>query len=316
MLKRTLSFVTAATLTACSTSPNVVRTPQSEAAPLRIIDAHAHFQDSDGKVLQGPSPKMLDEFKASNVVGAVVHASRSNAAPTLGKDLPVKFALCAAIVPKLATVRLVEKGLKAGQFQCMKVYLGYVGKWATDPFYLPFYRLAEKYDVPVVFHTGDTYDKMAPVKFADPLTVDDVAIKYPKVKFVIAHMGNPWFRSAAEVVYKNDNVYVDMSALMLGDLAKEEPEKVEELVIKPMKWFFLYVENPKKFMFGTDWPLLTEKSYIDVVKRAIPQKYWEDVFYNNAIRVFKTLAGAAPAVEITEPAKAIAPASPASPKPE
>lgn len=284
------------------------RASQSEAPLERIIDAHAHFEDSSGNVLAGPSAKMLQEYRDSNVVGAVVHAARKNAPPSWGRNEPVKFAVCAALVPP-RTVNEVEKGIKEGRYQCMKVYLGYTPKWASDSYYQQFYKLAQKLDVPVVFHTGDTYDKMAPVKYADPLTVDDVAIKYPKVKFVIAHMGNPWFHSAAEVVYKNDNVYVDMSALMLGDLSKEDPEALEELMVKPIRWFFYYVENPKKFMFGTDWPLVTVKPYIDVIKRAVPRKDWEDVFYNNATRVFKTLAS-------TGSGKEASPATPASPKPE
>lgn len=262
--------------------------PRGEAPLPRVIDAHAHFEDASGKVLPGPSAKMYAEFAENNVLGAVVHASRSGPPPAGYQDAPVRFAVCAAVVPE-RTVKEVEAGLRDGRYSCMKVYLGYVPKFASDPFYAPFYRLAEKYDVPVVFHTGDTYDKMAKVKYADPLTVDEIAVTYPKVRFVIAHMGNPWIQSAAEVTYKNDNVYVDTSALMLGDLTKASEESVEELVVKPIHWFLLYVENPKKLLFGTDWPLLDVKSYIAAVKRAIPKKDWDDVFYLNATRVFKSL---------------------------
>ena len=169
----------------------------------------------------------------------------------------------------------------------MKVYLGYIPKYASDPFYHDFYRLAEKYQLPVVFHTGDTYDKKAKVKFAEPLQIDEIALQYPKVNFVLAHMGNPWIQSAAEVVYKNDNVFVDVSALMLGDVSKANPEALEELAIKPIRWFWLYVENPKKLMFGSDWPLMEVKPYIQAVMKAIPSEHWDAVFYKNAADLFK-----------------------------
>ena len=42
-----------------------------------------------------------------------------------------------------------------------------------------------------------------------PLLVDDVAVDNPDVKFVMAHFGNPWLIDAAEVIYKNDNVWAD-----------------------------------------------------------------------------------------------------------
>jgi predicted TIM-barrel fold metal-dependent hydrolase len=278
----------ALSLVSCSHSPvTAERAPAVEAAPelpKRIIDAHAHW---DSPKNPQPTQAMLDEYVPNGVVGAVVHSSRKDFRKVdIKADSPVKYAVCAAIVPG-AKVKDVERGIRAGDYQCMKIYLAYVPKWSYDAFYTPFYQLAEKTGVPVVFHTGDPFDKMAKVKYADPLTVDEIAVTYPKVTFVIAHMGNPWIQTAGEVVYKNDNVYVDTSALLLDDLSKLNPESVEELVVKPIRWFYLYVENPRKILFGTDWPLLKVKPYIEAVARAIPKEHWDDVFHNNAARVFK-----------------------------
>ena len=108
-----------------------------------------------------------------------------------------------------------------------KIYLGYVHRYAYDPVYRPYYEFAGKYKVPVVFHTGDTASKRAKLKYADPLTVDEVAVDYPNTTFVIAHCGNPWIESAAEVAYKNDNVYLECSALLTGDLSSMRPRQVE-----------------------------------------------------------------------------------------
>lgn len=265
-----------------STGPRVLASKPE--LPKRIIDAHAHWENP--KEVQ-PGERMKAEYLENRIVGAVVHSSRKDKTPvSIAKDSPIKFAVCAAVVPG-TTVAEVQKGIQEKRFSCMKIYLAYVPKYANDPFYKPFYKLAEKTGVPIVFHTGDPYDKMAKVKYADPLQIDDIAVENPKVTFVLAHMGNPWVQSAAEVVYKNDNCYVDVSALMLDDISKSNPESVEELVVKPIRWFYLYVENPKKILFGTDWPLLKVRPYVEAVARAIPPEHWEDVFYNNAARVFK-----------------------------
>jgi len=229
---------------------------------------------------------LSEEFRKNSVVGGVVHFSDAeNFQVIVDRTGPVQWITCMGLHEN-DTASKVEKGIREGRFQCIKVYLGYVPKWATDPFYKSFYRLAEKYQIPVVFHTGDTHDKMAKVKYADPLQIDEVAVEYPKVKFVIAHMGNPWFDSAAEIVYKNDNVYVDVSGLLLGDVSKMDQEALEELVIKPVKWFYAYVENPKKFLFGSDWPLVAIQPYIDLMKKIIPEKDWEGFFHGNAKQVF------------------------------
>ena len=137
-----------------------------------------------------------------------------------------------------------------------------------------------------MFHTGDTYSIKGKLKFADPLTIDQVAVDHPKVKFVIAHCGNPWIESAAEVAYKNPNVYLDASAFMIGDLSRLSPEATEAYVVKPLKWIFGYLEDPSKIMYGTDWPLTNMKSYITVIKKAIPKEHWKKVFYQNAVDVF------------------------------
>jgi len=258
--------------------------------PSKVIDAHSHFTSEEADRGSQPGPEMEKAFLEANVIGAVIHLPRDRAKSQKlimdRKRAKFKMAICAAIVPGEDFNR-IEVGLKSGEFQCMKVYLGYIPRWASDPFYLKFYQLAEKYSVPVVFHTGDTYDKKAKVKYAEPLQIDEVALKFPKVNFVIAHMGNPWIQSAAEVVYKNDNVYVDISALMLGDVSKAKPEAVEELAIKPIRWFWLYVDNAKKMRFGSDWPLMSVRTYVELVMRAIPKEHWDDVFYNNAAELFK-----------------------------
>lgn len=282
-------------LTACASQSNYVRPWDNWAAttppPLDfpIIDAHAHFDHPEHHNEQ-PAPEMVKAFKEANIKGAVIHYHEGEAAATKldRKNAPFKMATCAGLVPG-TTVRHVDEGIQKGQYQCIKVFLGYVGKWAMDPFYQPFYKLAVKRNVPVVFHTGDTYStKKDPIfiKYTDPLQVDEVAVLNPNVKFVIAHMGSPWIESAAEVVYKNPNVYTDLSAFVLGDCSTLPPEEAYEIIVRPIHWFFIFAANPKKIMFGSDWPLLKIPPYIQAVQRAIPKEHWKAVFHDNAAELF------------------------------
>lgn len=263
------------------------RTEQTD-PNLKIIDAHlhTHFKGTahewSGRFDSRES--LLKEMAENNVVGAVSHTELYEKDYHPGLDAN-GIIHCAGVGPKIQVARL-EKGLKAGHFRCIKIYLGYVAQYASDKNYDPVYSLAAKYKVPVVFHTGDTYDKDGLLKYSDPLTIDEVAVKHRGVNFVIAHMGNPWIQSAAEVAYKNPNVYIDVSALLIGDLTKTSAEDMEEYVVKPIRWAFGYAEDPGKLMFGTDWPLADMKSYIAAVKRAIPREHWSAVFHDNAVKVF------------------------------
>jgi len=257
-------------------------------SPLRIIDAHTHTDFSGGYEKTSGIPMTRDEFfkefEEAGVVGGVAHTDLyEKGYVDLKSDNVIH---CAGVDAKI-NVPVLEAGLKSGMFGCIKIYLGYVRQWAYDPNYEPAYKLAEKYDVPVVFHTGDTYSQTAHVKYADPLTIDEVAVDHPKVRFVIAHCGNPWIISAAEVAYKNPNVWLDGSALMIGDLTKASKASVDRLIVQPISWIFSYTEDPSKLMFGTDWPLTRIKPYVDAFKRAIPKEHWNAVFHDNAAKVFK-----------------------------
>lgn len=72
------------------------------------------------------------------------------------------------------------------------------------------FRIAAKYDVPVMIHCGATYAREAKVRMAHSLLVDDVAVDYPDVRFVTGHLGDPWFQDTAEVLCKNDNVFAEL----------------------------------------------------------------------------------------------------------
>lgn len=264
------------------------QTPTSTDERIPIIDVHTHTSF-------GPTPERTSgikrtqeqyfrEWQEAGVVGAVAHTSASGEG---FYDLRARNVIYCAGIGNEVDVTTLESGLHSGKFGCIKIYLGYIHRFAYDAAYQPVYQLAKKYDVPVVFHTGDTYSAKAKLKFADPLTIDEVAVDHPDVRFVIAHCGNPWIESAAEVAYKNPNVYLECSALLIGDLDQKRKQDVETYVVRPIAWIFGYLEDPTKLMFGTDWPLTAMKPYVEAYKRAIPKEHWKAVFHDNAVRVFK-----------------------------
>ena len=258
---------------------------QDESVP--IIDVHTHTpfgSAAEQSNARHKEEEFFKEWRDAGVVGAVAHTTASGGNFYNLKSRNVIY--CGGVGDNV-DVKRIENGLKSGAYGCIKVYLGYTYRYAYDPQYEPIYRLAQKYDVPVVFHTGDTNSTKAKLKFADPLTIDEVAVDHPRVNFVIAHCGNPWIESAAEVTYKNPNVYIECSALLTGNLDQMPKEKVETYVVRPIAWIFGYIEDPKKMMFGTDWPLVSMKPYVEAYKRAIPKEHWRAVFHDNAVRVFK-----------------------------
>jgi hypothetical protein len=184
-----------------------------------------------------------------------------------------------------AHLHAVESVLKAGHVKALKGYLGYLHFGPEHAGYRPYYELAERYRVPVIFHTGDTYSPLAKLRFAHPLLVDEVAVDHPRVNFVLAHVGNPWLTDAAEVVSKNFNVWADVSGLAVGDgAAFADPQRREALeeTLAGLRRAFRYAERPNRFLYGSDWPLAPMAVYREWVAAAIPEIHHAQVFEDNA----------------------------------
>ncbi len=187
-------------------------------------------------------------------------------------------------------LRRVEAILRTKQVCALKGYLGYLHYAPDHPGYRPYYELAERYQLPVIFHTGDTYSPRAKLRYAQPLLVDDIAVDHPKVRFVLAHLGNPWLNDAAEVVYKNVNVWADLSGMVVGDadsFSTEERQEMLEETRQGLRRAFRYAERPNRFLYGSDWPLAPMAAYRSFIAAAIPELYHPLIFEDNARSLFR-----------------------------
>jgi predicted TIM-barrel fold metal-dependent hydrolase len=179
----------------------------------------------------------------------------------------------------------MEERIRDGFVKGIKLYPGYDKYAINDPSLEAVFRLAAKYDVPVMIHCGDTFARDAKVRQAHPLLVDDVAVDYPDVKFVICHLGNPWFQDTAEVLYKNDNVYADISGLILGDFTYE----FERYLVTRVKDMIAYMGDPgRQLMYGSDWPLVEMGPYVKFLDSLeLDDEAWEHVAWKTAAELFR-----------------------------
>jgi len=185
----------------------------------------------------------------------------------------------------------MEERIRDGVVRGIKLYPGYDKYAINDPSLEQVFRIAAKYDVPVLIHTGDTYSKTSKVRMAHPLLVDDVAVDYPDTKFLMCHLGNPWFQDTAEVLYKNDNVYADISGLTLGE---EISYRFEQYVSMRVKEMVTYMGDPaKQLLYGTDWPLVAMKPYLKLLRELeFTDAQLERICWGTAVDLFAIDVGA------------------------
>jgi hypothetical protein len=174
--------------------------------------------------------------------------------------------------------------LRAEQIRGLKLYPGY------EPFEVhsrdldPLYETAAEFGVPVMIHTGDTYDPGTRVKYAHPLEVDEVAVRHRDTTFVLCHVGNPWFMDAAEVIYKNRNAMGDISGLTLGEFKP----RFERYALRQVNDVLAFVNDPAKLMFGTDWPISSLASYLRFTHRLeATAEELDGLLWRNASRLFR-----------------------------
>ncbi len=182
------------------------------------------------------------------------------------------------------SIKEYEEYLKNGKIKGLKIYPGYEHYYPYDPKYQKIIDLCIEYDVPLMIHTGDTYTPKGKVRFAHPINVDDVAVDNPELKIIICHLGNPWFLDCQEIIYKNKNVYADISGLVLGDFT----EFYEKYLVGKITDFLNYAGEPKYLLYGTDWPISSMKSYLNFVKKLdLNQQERDLIMFKNSQRLFK-----------------------------
>ncbi|HXV91386.1 MAG TPA: amidohydrolase family protein [Gemmatimonadales bacterium] len=185
---------------------------------------------------------------------------------------------------KQRDLREMADFLQAGLVKGLKLYPGYEPFYPHDRRLQVVYELAEEFDVPVMIHCGDTYSPTGKVKYAHPLEVDEVAVDHRNVKLVICHLGNPWLVDAMEVVYKNPNVYADFSGLVLGEFTEAFEDYMEEQIAEVI----LYAGEPSRFLYGSDWPICSMKSYVEFVRQLkLPEQDRALILYENSRQLFK-----------------------------
>ncbi len=176
----------------------------------------------------------------------------------------------------------------------IKLYPGYQHFYPSDEKIYPIAELCQKYNKPLIFHSGDVYDfeGKAVLKYSHPIHIDGLAVKFPKCKMVIAHFGFPYHMEAANVVSKNENVYTEISGTIDKPDTNKDAENLLSQYAKDLQRVFNYFPNVKsKTMFGTDYggeytPLNQIEPYIELVERVFSKNEQENLFNKLAEGLF------------------------------
>ena len=110
----------------------------------------------------------------------------------------------------------------------------------------PLWEYATENSLPVLLHAGTTFLSQAPLECTLPRHLDPVAIRFPDVKIIAAHLGHPYEPECVALIRKHPNVYADISALHY------RPFQLYNSLILIQEYGVW-----DKLLFGSDYPFTT-----------------------------------------------------------
>lgn len=135
----------------------------------------------------------------------------------------------------------MELGLRG-----IKLMPMYAGFRPDDGALDPLWEYASQNQLPVLLHTGTTFLAQAPLECTLPRHLDPVAMRFPDVKIIAAHLGHPYEPECIAVIRKHPNVYADVSALHY------RPFQLYNSLILAQEYGVW-----DKLLFGSDYPFTT-----------------------------------------------------------
>jgi hypothetical protein len=125
----------------------------------------------------------------------------------------------------------------------------------VDPLGPEFLRVCEaleRLELPMMIHQGTTFARAGSLLQARPILLDEIALRHPRLKIVIAHVGHPWFDEAIAVVRRHPFVFADVSALV------SRRWLLYQALVSAVEYGVAH-----KLLFGTDFPFFTAQQMID-----------------------------------------------------
>lgn len=159
---------------------------------------------------------------------------------------PDKFVGFAALDPRRPdAMALLEHAVQDLGLRGVKFGPIYNDVSLLDPRMTPFYEFLVRRNLPLTMHMGTTYARTAPLDHGRPIHVEEIALRYPDLKMIMAHMGHPWYDECIVVARKQPNVYCEVSALFY------RPWQFYNILILAQEYT---IHDRNKIFWGTDFP--------------------------------------------------------------
>jgi hypothetical protein len=203
------------------------------------------------------------------------------------KGHPDRFIGCIYVDPRRKeTLQTIDQYHQEG-FRCVKMHPT-VGYYPNDARWEPVFARIEELGLPIMIHggwTGSYVLENGERNYLDsvygrPEYVDHPARMHPNIKFVVAHMAQPYFLEAYSLADHNPNVYLD--------LCLRYPQRDILAEFCKTTNIFKYLDLDR-LVWGTD-NFLTHRETVEETKKllrrvGVPKARYEAIFGGTAAKI-------------------------------
>jgi predicted TIM-barrel fold metal-dependent hydrolase len=201
----------------------------------------------------------------------------------LGK-VPYSFQKCFEDGKDWPPIDWVEEQIKNKKINFIGEILSqYYGISSSDSSLYPYYRLAEKYSLPVGIHTGAAGPGHGAPHFSlelgHPTLLKRMLKDFPSLKIWIMHAGDRHYKETIQMMKEDARIYTDISVISNPDIV---PPQAFAAGLKE----FIEAGLEDRIMFGSDNGDInkTVKNVLDLEFLSDQQK--EKILYRNAEKFF------------------------------
>ncbi len=124
----------------------------------------------------------------------------------------------------------------------------------TDSRAMAIYAEAERLGMPILFHPSGQFSEQSKLEYGRPYLLDEVARTFPKLRIVIAQLGQPWVDETICMLGKHPGVFADVSGLL------SRPWHAYNALVSVYQHGMI-----DKLLFGSDFPYTSATEIIEAL---------------------------------------------------
>jgi len=136
--------------------------------------------------------------------------------------------------------------------------------YPDDPAVYPLYERAQALGIPVVIHTGMSWEPGARLAWGHPSRLEPVLADFPDLPIVAAHFAWPWSLEVAALALKYPNLYIDTAALYYDN----PDDFIADLFVRRVSLGLIEHSLRHQVVFGSNYPRVEIKNQARAVRRA------------------------------------------------